>query len=127
MPNAAVRFKKPRRLIFARDLAIRISLSPCLPVSKFLVTFPKCVRSTLPPQFGIENIAQAVAQQIDAEYRDKNCQARKNRQPRRAIDVTTPLAQHGSPGRNMHGHSKAEKAQACFRDDDDRHAESRDY
>src|SRR5581483_6248920 len=50
--------------------------------------------SPLPPQLGIEHVAQPVAEQVDAEHGDKNRQAGKDRQPRRAIDVAPPFAQH---------------------------------
>ena len=114
-------FKKSRRLILA-----------------FMSFAPSSVSSMLFPSLSRVSISAAAAwdrkyrashrpSKIDAEHGDKNRQARKDRQPRRAVDVAPTFGKHRTPGRNMHRHAETEKTQARFGDDHDRHAESRDH
>ena len=119
-PRARSFFRKFRRLTSVFVLCHKILLE-CKSLLFALFCY-LCRRN-----FGSKISRKPSPNKIDAEHRDKNRQPGKDRQPRRAIDVASALAQHRAPGRNMHRHAEAEKAQARFGDDDDRHAEGRDH
>lgn len=51
----------------------------------------------MPGQLWIEDVAQAVPQEIDAEDGDEDGQTWPDRKPRGPVHVTSPLTQHGPP------------------------------
>src|SRR6187551_550010 len=82
-----------------------------------------CARSF---QARVENIAQGVAEKINAEHGHENAQTGKKRQPPCGADVDTRVGEHRSPGGNLGRYTNAEKAQTRFRDERGRHREGAD-
>src|SRR5436309_13831469 len=77
-------------------------------------------------QAGIENVAQAITEKIDAEDGDEDAEAGKERQPPCGADVNAGVGQHRAPGGNLRRYADAEKAQARFRDNGRSHGEGAD-
>src|ERR1700753_253343 len=66
------------------------------------------VMSGHPFQFGIECVAQPVAEQIDREHRDQDGQTRHGDDPPGAVDVIARRGQHRAPLRRRRLHAEAE-------------------
>src|SRR5215475_8431306 len=78
----------------------------------------------LSAQFWIQYVTQPVAQQIDAENRDENRQAGKDRKPWSTVHIAPSLAQHRAPGWNAGRNTETEKTQTGLGDDDNGHRKS---
>src|SRR3954467_14609713 len=55
------------------------------------------------PRLRIEDVAQAVAEQIETEHRQEDGKARKHREPRRRRDLVAGVRQHAAPARKRRG------------------------
>src|SRR5216117_4215107 len=66
----------------------------------------------LSSQFRIKHVPQAIPEQIDAEYSDKDRQPRKNSEPGSAVHITSALVEHRAPGWDAGRDAEAEKTQA---------------
>src|SRR5438067_13933006 len=75
----------------------------------------------LSSQFRIKHVPQAIPEQIDAEYSDKDRQPRKNGEPGSAVHITSALVKHRAPGWDASRDAEAEKTQARFGNNDDGH------
>ncbi len=61
-------------------------------------------------QFGIEHVAKRVAEEIEPEYSQGNCEAGKYRYPRRALGVFLGTTlEHETPSRYWLLHTQAKK------------------
>ena len=71
------------------------------------------------PQPGVEQIAQGIAEHVEAEYCGAQRHPRPDGQPGGLIHVAQPLqAQHAAPGRMRWWHPEAEKAQRGLDEDE---------
>src|SRR5262245_27983246 len=71
----------------------------------------------------VGQISQAVADEIESEYQQRNRNSRKKRQMRRVEEMRSPAIQHRPPAWSRRLHAKSEKAQSRFTDDRARHPE----
>lgn len=63
---------------------------------------------------GIEIVSQAVADEIEGEDAERECDGREEHQVGRLKEVRTGIVEHGSPGRSGGLDTEAEKAQRGF-------------
>src|SRR5690606_32565543 len=68
-------------------------------------------------QSWIEDVAQAVSEEVHAQGGDEDHDAGDGHQQRQGEDVGPPLAEHPAPRRNRRGHAQAEEAEERFADD----------
>ena len=77
-----------------------------------LFAFPGTISSLTAPQPGVEQVPEGVAEHIETENDQRQAQPRPERQPWGTLHVLTSLlAEHSPPARNLGGHSESEKAQ----------------
>src|SRR5439155_15364628 len=74
----------------------------------------------------VEEVAQRVAEEIDAEHGDEDAESGKERQPPSRADIDARIGQHRAPSGDLGRHADAEKAQARFGDDRRCHGEGAD-
>src|SRR5215475_3923320 len=80
-----------------------------------------------PLQPWIQKVSQPIAEQIDAEHREKNAQPRKQRKPPRGTDIGPPVGEHAAPGRDLRWNPKSEDGEGRFRYDRRGHRERTDH
>src|SRR5438045_2694442 len=68
-----------------------------------------CRSSAPAPRLWIENVTQAVAEQIEAEHRQEDRKTGENRQPWRRRDLVAGLRQHAAPAWIGRADAKAEE------------------
>src|SRR5881392_3185915 len=75
----------------------------------------------------VQGVAEPVAEQIDAERRERERGAGEGGQPPRDIQKVAALGEHASPGRRWRLYAEPEKADGGLRDDERRELETRDH
>src|SRR4051812_15448578 len=75
----------------------------------------------------VENVAEPVTQEIDAEHGEEDAETWKQREPPGGADIAACVGKHATPGGYFRRHAEAKKAQARLRDDRRRHRESADH
>ena len=75
------------------------------------------------PRVRVGKIAQAVAEEIEAEHQQRDREPGKDRQVRRVEQVRAAAVQHRPPARRRRLHAEPEKTQRRFADDRAGHAE----
>src|SRR5690606_23181831 len=73
--------------------------------------------STDPPELGVEVVAQAVAEQVEAEHGQRDGQAGPEGQARRGEQQLLRLLQHAAPRRRRRAGAEAEEGQRRLRQD----------
>src|SRR5712691_11425651 len=81
--------------------------------------------ATLRLQARIERITQPVANQVEAEDRQEDGEARERAEPRGLLEVAAALGQHDSPRRGRRLRAEAEKRERGFDEDGERDRERR--
>ena len=73
----------------------------------------------LSAQAGVENIAQAIAEEVDGEHGKGNRSARGDGQHGRLLhELLSAGVEHVAPGGGGHAHAQAEEAECGFDDND---------
>src|SRR6266851_8462810 len=65
----------------------------------------------------IEQVAQAVADEVAAQHRQEDAQARHQGLPGIHFKVRVSIVEHAAPGRGWRRHTGAEEAQTCLGED----------
>ena len=78
-----------------------------------------CVAHGSRLSFGIDRVAQALAEQREAERRQRQHAARHQHRPDRLLEIGEAVEQHRAPARQRRADADAEEAQARLQRDDD--------
>src|SRR5471030_3197088 len=93
------------------DISIRSTAGSPLKLTARLRMVRRSFMSRHPFEFGIECIAQPVAEQVDHQDRNQNGKPRHGHDPPRTFDVITRRREHCAPLRRRRLHAEAEKAE----------------
>src|SRR5262245_15371711 len=74
---------------------------------------------------GVEGVAQAVAEEVEAEDEDGDGQTGKNREVRSVEQVRLAVTQHRPPAGGRGLHAESQEAEGSFREDGPTHPQSR--
>src|SRR2546430_440600 len=75
----------------------------------------------------VQGVAEPVAEQIDAERRERERGAWECGQPPRDVQKVAALGQHAAPGRRWRLHAEPEETDRGLRDDERRELQTRDH